>query len=311
MAGLDLAAQEASIRELINEEAPLLTVLRLVCLLSVISGGLKPKVVDELKREILQVSLSLSLSPRDLTTTTWTKTDRFYFPRDLKTYGHAHLPLLVSLTRLGLLSRPSPTGTTSSSSSSSSSKKSAFATARKPLRLIVDDVDESHPVDMSYVYSGYAPVTVRLVQCALGGSNAVSLSSSSNGGGGGGTIPGRGGGAGPESLNGWKGLEELLKAFEGDAFDEWQVNGGGKRTNLAQQQPPSQGECFFLPLSFPETVLFNVSCVCCSERRSSYDARVRRRRYHVRRDCRFAVLEPTNPESVFFLPFFVEVVCMC
>ncbi|GAA5837209.1 hypothetical protein JCM3766R1_002160 [Sporobolomyces carnicolor] len=210
VAGLDLAAQEASIRELINEEAPLLTVLRLVCLLSVISGGLKPKVVDELKREILQ------------------------------TYGHAHLPLLVSLTRLGLLSRPSPTGTTSSSSSSSSSKKSAFATARKPLRLIVDDVDESHPVDMSYVYSGYAPVTVRLVQCALGGSNAVSLSSSSNGGGGGGTIPGRGGGAGPESLNGWKGLEELLKAFEGDAFDEWQVNGGGKRTNLAQQQPPSQ-----------------------------------------------------------------------
>ena len=47
--------QEAAIRELINRAAPLNTVLRLLCLYSLISGGLKQKVVEEFKRELLQV----------------------------------------------------------------------------------------------------------------------------------------------------------------------------------------------------------------------------------------------------------------
>lgn len=55
IAGVDLAAQENSIRELLNQEAPLRTILRLLCLYSVISGGLKPKVIEEFKRDILQV----------------------------------------------------------------------------------------------------------------------------------------------------------------------------------------------------------------------------------------------------------------
>ncbi|GAA5932062.1 tethering complex ATP-binding subunit VPS33 [Sporobolomyces koalae] len=179
VAGLDLAAQEASIKGLINQEAPLLTVLRLLCLLSITSGGLKPKVLEEFKRDVLQ------------------------------TYGHVHLPLLLSLSQLGLLTRPLAT-----TSSSSSSKKPPFTLARKPLRLIVDDVDESEPLDISYVYSGYAPLGVRWVQCALGGGVGI--------GGAAGMDAGAPGG-GPETLNGWRGLEELLKGFEGDSFDEWQL----------------------------------------------------------------------------------------
>lgn len=55
IAGVDLASQENAIRELLNQEVPLLTVLRLLCLYSIVSGGLKPKVIEEFKRDILQV----------------------------------------------------------------------------------------------------------------------------------------------------------------------------------------------------------------------------------------------------------------
>lgn len=47
-------------RELLNQEAPLRTVLRLFCLYSIISGGLKPKLIEEFKREILQVRVASS-----------------------------------------------------------------------------------------------------------------------------------------------------------------------------------------------------------------------------------------------------------
>jgi hypothetical protein len=98
-------------------------------------------------------------------------------------YGYETLPLLLSLSSLSLLSR-------------ASNSPSAFALARKPLRLIVDDVDEQDPTDVAYVFSGYAPLSVRLVQCAVGK------------------------GAG---VNGWKGVEEVLKALPGVTFDERQT----------------------------------------------------------------------------------------
>lgn len=66
VAGVDFLVQENAIRDLINQEAPLRTILRLLCLYSIVTGGLKPKVLEEFKRDILQVrspnSLSLSLS---------------------------------------------------------------------------------------------------------------------------------------------------------------------------------------------------------------------------------------------------------
>lgn len=56
VAGVELAKQEEAIRDLINQEVPIKTVLRLLCLYSVICGGLKPKVYEDFKRELLQVS---------------------------------------------------------------------------------------------------------------------------------------------------------------------------------------------------------------------------------------------------------------
>ncbi|GAA5891327.1 hypothetical protein JCM6882_004658 [Rhodosporidiobolus microsporus] len=174
VAGVELSVQENSIRDLINQEAPLRTVLRLLCLYSIVSGGLKQKLLEEFKREILQ------------------------------TYGFEHLPLLLYLQQLNLLTRQPP--------SSRSTPKPPFVSSRKPLRLIVDDVDEQNPHDMSYVFSGYAPLSVRLVQCALGGGGSRI---GANGGAGVGA-------AGAEGLNGWKGIEEVVKTLPGETVDEWQ-----------------------------------------------------------------------------------------
>lgn len=201
VAGIDVAYQEANIRELINQEASVFTVLRLLCLYSLMNNGLKPKVLEEIKREVLQ------------------------------TYGYEYLPLLVSLADLNLLVRTP----TSSSSSSSASGKSAFVQCRRLLKLIVDDVDEdeSAPEDVAYVYSGYAPVSVRLVQHALG------LGQTSGGlvGGLGSAVGAAAAAAGAASLRGaggnerektganvvgWRGLEDVMRTLPGAVFDEVQ-----------------------------------------------------------------------------------------
>lgn len=42
-----------------------------------------------------------------------------------------------------------------------------YATVRKNLNLIVDEVNEQDPDDVAYVYNGYAPLSIRLVQCVV------------------------------------------------------------------------------------------------------------------------------------------------
>jgi hypothetical protein len=64
-------------------------------------------------------------------------------------YGFSHFASLDILSHVGLLR---------------GGQKSAFPFLKKSFRLLVDDVDEQNPKDASYVYSGYAPLTVRLVE---------------------------------------------------------------------------------------------------------------------------------------------------
>ena len=45
--------------------------------------------------------------------------------------------------------------------------KSSFQALKRGLNLVVDGVDPSDPSDPSYVFSGYCPITVRLIQSAL------------------------------------------------------------------------------------------------------------------------------------------------
>eukprot|EP00299_Pterocystis_sp_00344_P011353 c5279_g1_i1.p1 GENE.c5279_g1_i1~~c5279_g1_i1.p1 ORF type:complete len:451 (+),score=116.67 c5279_g1_i1:619-1971(+) len=91
------------------------------------------------------------------------KTKQFdFFRREiLHTYGYQTIFTLNALERLLLLRQHDG--------------KSSFSNVRKNLRLIVDDVNEETPNDIAYVFSGYAPLSVRLVQHAVkpGGWKAI------------------------------------------------------------------------------------------------------------------------------------------
>jgi vacuolar protein sorting-associated protein 33A len=123
---------------------------------------------------------------------------------------------------------------------SSNASRAAFANVRRTLRLIVNEVDEHNPADISYVYSGYAPLSVRLVQCAVqkisaghaGGSvPGIGLLVNAVGGGSSGTIgsnqtASQNGGqdkTDKTTVSGWKGYEEILKLLPGASVDEVQT----------------------------------------------------------------------------------------
>ena len=48
----------------------------------------------------------------------------------------------------------------------SKGSKPAFQALRRGLRLMVEDLDSKEPSDAAYVYSGYAPLSIRLVEAA-------------------------------------------------------------------------------------------------------------------------------------------------
>ncbi|KAJ7794101.1 Sec1-like protein [Mycena olivaceomarginata] len=133
LASYEIPAQVTAIEDLIAQGADMQTVLRLLCLASITAGGIKAKNLENLKREILQA------------------------------YGYNYLPLLLSLASppLGvLLPNPLPPALAAS--------KYPFVGLRKSLRLLIDDSPEALDEvenDISFVYSGYAPISVRLVQC--------------------------------------------------------------------------------------------------------------------------------------------------
>lgn len=147
MSGIDTDKVNTYIEDCIAQKYPLIKILRLVCLQSVCNSGLKQKVLDYYKREILQ------------------------------TYGYEHILTLNNLEKAGLLKLQS-------------SGRNNYPTIRKTLRLWMDDVNEQNPNDISYVYSGYAPLSVRLAQLL--------------------------------ARPGWRSIEEVLKMLPGPHFEERQ-----------------------------------------------------------------------------------------
>ncbi|KAM4707633.1 vacuolar protein sorting-associated protein 33A [Discoglossus pictus] len=147
MSGFDTDKVNTYIEDCIAKKDPLIKILRLVCLQSVCNTGLKQKVLDYYKKEILQ------------------------------TYGYEHILTLHNLEKAGLL-KPQ------------TSSRNNYPTIRKTLRLWMDDVNEQNPTDISYVYSGYAPLSVRLAQVLV--------------------------------RPGWRSIEEVLKILPGPQFEERQ-----------------------------------------------------------------------------------------
>lgn len=147
VSGIDPTSQHEKMEELIARDVPLITILRLLCLESTISGGLRLKDLDSFKRQILHA------------------------------YGYQHVLTLHNLEKMGLLTARTaanpfyiPVGGSSSGSGGGAgggSKITNYAALRKSMRLIVDEVNEQDPNDIAYVYSGYAPLSVRLIQAVV------------------------------------------------------------------------------------------------------------------------------------------------
>jgi vacuolar protein sorting-associated protein 33A len=186
-AGADPSSQFDTIEELIARGTPLPEILRLVCIYSCISGGIKSKDYDLFRRLILDG------------------------------YGYQHLLTLNNLEKLQLfLSRASPMANMipMPGSGPATGTKTNYTYLRKQLRLIVDEVNEHDPNDVAYVYSGYAPLSIRLVQCIIQKQYLLSITRGNGGTGGAGST---GGGA-----QGWRGFDEAVKHVRGQTFDELQ-----------------------------------------------------------------------------------------
>jgi len=124
LAGSDVEVSESYIEDCIGRQEPLVKVLRLLCLYSLTVGGVKDKQYQHFANELIQ------------------------------TYGYQYLFTLDNLAKLGLFKRQSD----------SRDPTFPFSRLRKEFRLIVPNIDEETPKDIAYVYSGYAPLSVRLIE---------------------------------------------------------------------------------------------------------------------------------------------------
>lgn len=165
------------IEALIDQNAPVVTILRLVIVLCLCKGGFHDKNLVRIKTHILQ------------------------------TYGHHHITTFYHLERAGLIasksrfhegisglfgSSNSTSGassnarsvaagmgsisgstTTSTATTTTTTTTSATTTTTTPLSslrryYIVDEQqDDFDPRDVSYAYSGYVPLSVRILQCVI------------------------------------------------------------------------------------------------------------------------------------------------
>lgn len=124
-------------------------------------------------------------------------------------YGYHHLPLFIALQELNLLVK------------SPSTAPIPFSQLRKALRLIVDDIDDAAPNDISYVYSGYAPLSIRLVQCITQKNAILSVGAPTSAPGEVGQVerPGRKELPKAHPISGWKGFEDVMATIPGETVD--------------------------------------------------------------------------------------------
>ena len=100
--------------------------------------------------------------------------------------------------------------------------KYPLAALRKSLRLLIDDNAELDEVenDISFVYSGYAPISVRLVQCVAqkGGvlSNPAAVDKDRGEQSGAAVTTGK---VHAHPIVGWRGFDDVLASIPGETFD--------------------------------------------------------------------------------------------
>jgi len=186
--GADPSSQFETIEELIARDTPLKEVLRLLCIYSCMSAGISQKEFDQFRRLILEG------------------------------YGYQHILTLHKLAKLQLIlpkSSPLAGMIPMAGGSDAAGTKTNYTYLRQQLRLIVDEVKEDDPDDIAYVYSGYAPLSIRLVQCVLQKQYLFQVTKGT------GSAPG-GGATSTGGAQGWLGFDDAVKHVRGRTFYELQ-----------------------------------------------------------------------------------------
>ena len=131
LAGSDAGAMHDNIEELVARDVPLKTALRLLCLESCLSNGIRQRELESYKRQIVHA------------------------------YGFQHILTLSNLEKMGLLiPRESHRGYLNPIAGAAGQTATDWNAIRKSLRLWVDEVQEVDPIDIAYVFSGYAPLSI-------------------------------------------------------------------------------------------------------------------------------------------------------
>ncbi|EEB05535.1 vacuolar sorting protein Vps33 [Schizosaccharomyces japonicus yFS275] len=128
--GLDANSQLTLLDSLISRMAPAEDVLRMLCLASVVSDGLRAKDIDVYRREITQ------------------------------TYGYEHLITLHRLMETPLLQIRTTSGLPFQ-------KSSLYQQWLRTYPIIVENVNEQQPDDIAYTYGGYGPLSVHILRDIL------------------------------------------------------------------------------------------------------------------------------------------------
>lgn len=183
MSGADPTTQHDSLTELINRGTPISTILRLLCLESTTNAGLRPKDLEAFKRAVIQA------------------------------YGPQHILTLSALEKMGLLGTRGGVGLGSSSAAAKPGSVTNYTPLRKTLKIWDDEVNEAEPNDISYTFSGYAPLSVRLVQSII---QRITLANSIKP-----PAPGQSGAANPLA-QGLRMFDDASKYVRGATFDEVQ-----------------------------------------------------------------------------------------
>jgi hypothetical protein len=212
LAGADPTSMHENIEELIARGVPIKTVLRLLCLESSLNNGIRSRDLESFKRQIQQA------------------------------YGYQHILTLANLEKMGLLvPRESHRGYLNPIASAAGSTSTDINALRRSLSLWVDDVAEADPDDIAYVFSGYAPISVRLVQAVLQKAQIHNLAN----------PPKPGATNSAPSGTGWKGFEDVVSRIRGATVDVTQKGSdadasAARKTLRGSKEGPKTTIVFFL-----------------------------------------------------------------
>ena len=112
------------IQDELAKKSEVYNLLRIICLESLIHGGIKNKIFEQLRKDIINI------------------------------YGFQEIFLLRNLEKMNILRNYD-------------GSNNFYSILNKNLKLINESVDMNKPNDSSYVYNGYCPIFIRLIEKAL------------------------------------------------------------------------------------------------------------------------------------------------